>query len=164
MQKIVTEGEQKPYQYRWDVEPDHTDLNILVIEHEELGRAVVSYLRARGHNVYEAIDTAMGEDIIRKPELYADHPPEYDLVLSDDQTPGGLGSDLLEQLVSEKYPAHKALMSGTHDGERLSEEIAYLHKPFRMSELGKLLDNYLDQVTSGEYKTARERTEIQPQL
>lgn len=116
-------------------EPSHATGTVLVVEDEDLVRALAQrILERQGYEVLLAADAAEAEQICR------DHAGDIDLLLTDVILPTLNGRELYER-ITEIRPGLPALfMSGYTDDVlaptgALGDKIDLLHKPFTASEL-----------------------------
>lgn len=120
---------------------------ILVVEDDAGVRGgVVRQLRSLGYAVDEAGDGAAGLD------AFATAHRPYDLLLTDVVMSGPLGGKALADEVSRRWPGIPVVyMSGytedaiVHHG-RLDSEVRLLSKPFRRSDLARMIRDALDDV------------------
>ena len=106
--------------------------NILVVEDETFGRALISYvLRKEGYQVAEAADGVEALELIRR--------RRFDLVISDFVMPKLDGLKLLAQLHSI-YPRMPVILISAYmsadSGQKILQETAeFIPKPFELETL-----------------------------
>jgi CheY-like chemotaxis protein len=124
-------------------------LRVLVVDDQEGVRMVVAdTVRFAGHEVI-----AVGEDGQQAIELAREHRP--DLVIMDIQMPRLNGAGAMEVILKEGTAERVVLMSGewrsagltTEDLKRLGAS-AFLEKPFSVTQLFDLLDQYARELTA----------------
>jgi len=94
------------------------DKILLVDDQEELAELVALYLRQKGYEVHTAFNAEEAIELIEEHEQYPDN--LFDLVITDQEMPGKLGSDLVNYIRDEtKFPALKILMATTIASEDL---------------------------------------------
>jgi PAS domain S-box-containing protein len=121
-------------------------LRVLVVDDEEsVRRAVVRYLRRRGHEVREATE---GEEALRMIAQEETH-GSFDVILSDLRMPG-LGGEKLMQRLRERggdLARRVVFLTGdaaSPDAARLlaSAETPVLIKPTSLTEIGRVLEQH----------------------
>ncbi len=119
-------------------------LTILVAEDAETLRELMcGVLRDRGYKVLEASDGLQAEEFCRH------HPEPIHLLVTDLIMPFVSGRDLMEVTASMRRDMKVLVMSGyTNDTIAqqgiLKSEIAFMHKPFVMSDLVSRVREVLD--------------------
>ena len=123
---------------------------ILVVEDEPVVRRLtVRALAERGYNVLEAED---GESAL---EVAREHTGDLQLLVTDVVMPGMNGKELADRLTAERpdlrvlyisgYAEHAVVRQGV-----LVEGIAFLSKPFDLSELARTVREVLDKAPVGQ--------------
>jgi CheY-like chemotaxis protein len=120
-------------------------VNILVVEDEPLGRALIcEVLRREGYEVSEAGDGAEALELLRG--------QRYDLVISDFIMPRLDGLKLLAQLHSI-YPTMPVILISAYmsadSGQKIMQEMAeFIPKPFELETLRSTVQRLLLPVLS----------------
>jgi CheY-like chemotaxis protein len=123
---------------------------ILIVEDEPVVRRLtVRALAERGYNVLEAED---GESAL---EVAREHRGDLQLLVTDVVMPGMNGKELADRLTAERpdlrvlyisgYAEHAVVRQGV-----LVEGIAFLSKPFDLSELARTVREVLDKAPVGQ--------------
>jgi len=121
---------------------------VLVVEDEEIVRNLcIRFLKRLGYTVLHASD---GEDALAKAKEYGGR---VDLLMTDVVMPGMNGRELADQLVAI-HPETKVLLTSgytestiVHQGV-LDEGLAFIGKPYSISDLAGKVREVLDQVGS----------------
>ena len=112
---------------------------VLVVEDDRQVREVaLAVLRRHGYTVIAAGD---GDEAER---LCAAHPQPIQLLLTDVVMPGITGRELAGRLRTMRPGLKVLCMSGYHDAELASDDIAYLQKPFTAEALARAVRDALD--------------------
>ncbi|MDI1264935.1 MAG: ATP-binding protein, partial [bacterium] len=118
---------------------------VLVVEDDPQVRAsVVRQLQSLGYVVSEAADGAAGVASFEAAEQ------PYELLLTDVVMPGPLNGKLLADEIVRRWPATRIVfMSGYTDNAliyegRIAADVRLLSKPFRKSDLAKMIRSALD--------------------
>jgi CheY-like chemotaxis protein len=112
---------------------------VLVVEDDRQVREVaLAVLRRHGYQVIAAGD---GDEAQR---LCAAHPQPIQLLLTDEVMPGITGRELAGRLRAMRPELKVLCMSGYHDAELASDDIAYLQKPFTAEALARAVRDALD--------------------
>lgn len=143
-----SDGDQENVTAPQRVPMPHGSERILIVEDDAQVRAsVVDQLRSLGYAVTEAADGASG---LAAFEVASS---SYDLLLTDVVMPGSLNGKALANEVKRRWPRTKVVfMSGytenaiVHHGQ-LDAGVLLLSKPFRKSDLARILRDALDDTT-----------------
>jgi two-component system, cell cycle sensor histidine kinase and response regulator CckA len=112
---------------------------VLVVEDDRQVREVaIAILRRHGYAVLAAGD---GDEAER---LCAAHPQPIQLLLTDIVMPGITGRELAARLRAMRRELKVLCMSGYHDADFASDDIAYLQKPFTAEALASAVRGVLD--------------------
>ena len=123
--------------------PNHNTI-IIVDDEECIRRFVVRILSTSGYNILEAHNAEQA--------LALAETNDFDLLLTDIVMPGMDGIELAE-LISKKRPHSKILFMSGYSGKfekntnACSEEINFIQKPFKISDLIKLIKTILIKTT-----------------
>jgi CheY-like chemotaxis protein len=116
------------------VAPSNRSLSILVADDDDAVRATLHSTVARlGCRV---ASVASGAEVLSEVQR---SPNSYDLILIDDQMPGGRGADLLVTL--SKLTPHTLLVltSGDPNAAPKTDDIVFLPKPFGIDDLERII-------------------------
>jgi CheY-like chemotaxis protein len=119
-----------------------TDKILVVDDHEEIANLISLYLRQKSYEVHTAFS---GEAAIKLMEEHSLDPDNmFDLLITDQEMPGMLGSDLVNYIRDETdFPALKIMMVTSIPAEELKgvRFDAHMKKPL---DLLLLVDMVLD--------------------
>ncbi len=124
---------------------------LLVDDDEDLLNLMSEYLDSAGLEHDLALSAEQARSLLKL--------SRYDMVLSDFNMPGESGLDLL-RYVSSKYPKIPFVLWTGCDDPRIKREavrmgaLAYIPKPFYMSELRKIIINLLHRYEEDEVPAA----------
>lgn len=116
---------------------------ILVAEDEEIiAQAICAYLKAQGCEVCQAGDTQQMLMLLAQ--------QEFDIVISDYLMPGGGGKALIEFLLTQPKQPALIMITGLPEEQLLCEiekleRARCLGKPFQLSSLGEIVEEFLAQ-------------------
>lgn len=105
---------------------------VLIVDDDGVSRLLLRHmLEASGHEVVDACDVAEASDLFG---------PEFELVISDFEMPGGSGLDLLEFISSTEHSPHFVLLTGHQErtefaDPRIDEVDGFLTKPVSTNAL-----------------------------
>ncbi|HWK47685.1 MAG TPA: response regulator [Stellaceae bacterium] len=89
-----------------------------------------------GHEVFIAENGAAALDLL-------DHNPAVSIMFSDVRMPGMSGQELAAEAL-RRYPALKIILTSGFHGEQPLADIPFISKPWRPTELKRLLDGILN--------------------
>lgn len=114
---------------------DSSAATIVVVDDDpEVREIVAEFLADSGHHILQA---GGGQEALK---ILADT-PEVDLVITDVRMPDISGIDLAEMVTRDHHALKVILISGYFVADRVGRRV--LHKPFRMQELEKAVQEEL---------------------
>ncbi|MDH5517081.1 MAG: PAS domain-containing protein [Gammaproteobacteria bacterium] len=119
--------------------PKGNETILIVDDEQDLLTLTAEYIRDLGYQVFKASN---GKEALT---LLSQH--KFDLLFSDIVMPGGISGFELEEIVSDKYPELKVLLTSGYPGRALSREYhgVVLAKPYTQQDLANQLRRLLDQ-------------------